>query len=70
MSSICISASGSNSISRLELGKNLLHFIEFDFTYFWEQCMEFGRLAKKTGGFPHKQLSVVKSAIIKSHPFI
>lgn len=70
MSSICISASGSNSISRLELGKNLLHFIEFDFTYFWEQCMEFGRLAKKTGGFPHKQLSIVKSAIIKSHPFI
>lgn len=70
MSSICISAKGSNSISRLELGKNLLHFIEFDFTYFWEQCMDFARMARKSGGFPHKQLSVLKSAVIKSHPYI
>ena len=60
----------SNDLYRLELCKTLLHFTEFDFTYFWERCMDAGRAAKKSGHLPASTVSNAKSVISAAHPYI
>lgn len=60
----------NNNFYKIELSKTLLHFIEFDFTYFWEQCIEAGRTARKTGRLPQNIISNSKAIISKAHPFI
>lgn len=60
----------NNNFYRLELSKTLLHFIEFDFTYFWEQCIEAGRAARKSGRLPQNIISNAKTAIVGAHPYI
>lgn len=62
--------SDNNNLHKIELSKTLLHFIEFDFTYFWEQCIEAGKNARKTGRLPQSQLSIAKNAIVKCHPYV
>ncbi len=62
--------SDNNNLHKMELSKTLLHFIEFDFTYFWEQCIEAGKNARKTGRLPQSQLSIAKNAIVKCHPYV
>lgn len=60
----------NNNFYKIELSKTLLHFIEFDFTYFWEQCIEAGRTARKTGRLPQNIISNSKVIISKAHPYI
>ena len=60
----------SNDLYKLELCKTLLHFTEFDFTYFWERCMDAGRAAKKSGHLPASTVSNAKSVISAAHPYI
>ena len=60
----------SNNLYKLELCKTLLHFTEFDFTYFWERCMDAGRAAKKSGHLPASTVSNAKSVISAAHPYI
>ena len=60
----------NNNFYKIELSKTLLHFIEFDFTYFWEQCIEAGRTARKTGRLPQNIIANSKAVICKAHPFI
>lgn len=60
----------NTNIYRLELAKTLLYFIEYDFTYFWEQCIDAGRNARKTGRLPLSQISNAKNIISKAHPYI
>ncbi len=70
MNSVWFVIKGSNNFHKLELSKTLLHFIEFDFTYFWEQCIEAGKNARKFGSLPESQLSMAKNSIFKCHPYI
>lgn len=67
---VYFSVSDNNNFYKVELSKTLLHFIEFDFTYFWEQCIEAGRIARKTGRLPQNLVSNAKIVIGKAHPYI
>lgn len=55
---------------KIELSKTLLHFAEFDFTYFWEQCLEAGKTARKTGRLPQNLVTNAKTIVCRSHPYI
>lgn len=55
---------------KIELSRTLLHFIEFDFTYFWEQCIEAGKSARKSGRLPQQIVSGAKTVISRAHPYI
>lgn len=55
---------------KIELSKTLLHFAEFDFTYFWEQCLEAGKTARKTGRLPQNLVTNAKTITCRSHPYI
>lgn len=70
MNSIWFVIKGNNNFHKLELSKTLLHFTEFDFTYFWEQCIEAGKNARKFGSLPESQLSMAKNSIFKCHPYL
>ena len=67
---VYFSVNDNNNFYKIELSKTLLHFIEFDFTYFWEQCIEAGRIARKTGRLPQNLVSNAKIVIGKAHPYI
>lgn len=60
----------NNDIYKLEPAKTLLNFIEFDFTYFWEKCIDAGRTAKKSGRLPHDAVAAAKAVIKGMHPYI
>ena len=60
----------NNNFFKLEIAKALLHLIEFDFTYFWEKCIEAGRIAKKTGRLPQPGVVSAKAAISGIHPYV
>ncbi len=55
---------------KIELSRTLLHFCEFDFTYFWEQCIEAGKSARKTGRLPQEIVGAAKTVISRAHPYI
>lgn len=55
---------------KIELSRTLLHFTEFDFTYFWEQCIEAGKTARKTGRLPQNIVTGAKAAVGRAHPYI
>ena len=61
---------GSRSLHKLELSKALLRFVEFDFTYFWEQCIEAGRNARKTGRISRNLQNMAMNALVKCHPYV
>ncbi len=69
MNSIIFVTKNNNNFYKLELSKTLLHFIEYDFTYFWEQCIDLGKTSRTVGGYASKQLSIIKNLITKCHPF-
>lgn len=69
MESIDFITSNSNGFHKLELSKSLLHFIEYDFTYFWEQTIDFANTCRKTGKFDIQQLSVLRNLIVRCHPY-
>ena len=60
----------NNDLFKLEPAKTLLHFIEFDFTYFWEKCIDAGRTAKKGGRLPQDAVAAAKAVIKGMHPYI
>ncbi len=60
----------NNTYYKLEPGKALLGFTEFDFTFFWEQCIEAGKTAHKTGRIPSDTVNAAKSAVKKCHPYV
>lgn len=61
---------GSRSFHKLELSKSLLRFVEYDFTYFWEQCIEAGRNARKTGRVSQNLRNMAMNALVKCHPYV
>ena len=61
---------GSNSFHSFELSRSLLRFAEFDFTYFWEQCIEVGRNARKTGRISKNMENMAVNAVMKCHPYV
>lgn len=69
MDIILFATKNNNNFYKLELSKTLLHFIEYDFTYFWEQCIELGKSSRIQGGVSSKQFSILKSNIAKCHPY-
>lgn len=69
MNSIIFVTKSNNNFYKLEPAKTLLHFMEYDFTYFWEQAIELGQAAKNAGGFQPKQGNSVKGLLIKCHPY-
>ena len=60
----------NNNFYKIDLSKTLLQFTEFDFTYFWEQCIEAGRIARKDGRLPQNVVANAKSIVSRAHPFI
>lgn len=60
----------NNNLFKLELYRTLLHFTEFDFTYFWERCIDAGRTAKKTGRLPQNTVANAKNVISGVHPYV
>lgn len=70
MKTVWFAVRDNNNYHKLELSRTLLHFVEYDFTYFWEQCIQAGKNARKTGRLSQEQLSVAKNAILKCHPYI
>lgn len=67
---IYFSVQGSNSFHKLEVSRSLLRFAEFDFTYFWEQCIEAGRNARKTGRLSQNLEAIALGAAAKCHPYV
>ncbi|MDR0974926.1 MAG: DUF6076 domain-containing protein [Ruminococcus sp.] len=59
-----------NAFFKLEVGRSLLTFSEFDFTFFWETAIEAGRQAKRTGTLPKATMDSARASISKAHPFI
>ncbi len=70
MSTVTFAVNGSNSFHKLELSRSLLRFAEFDFTYFWEQCIEAGRNARKTGRISPNMQNLAVNALVKCHPYV
>ena len=66
---ITFAVDGSNGFHRLELAKTLIRFAEFDFTYFWEQCIETGRNARKTGRISRGLVNLAMNSFVKCHPY-
>ncbi len=60
----------NNNFYKIDLSKTLLQFTEFDFTYFWEQCIEAGRIARKDGRLPQNIVANAKAIVSRAHPFI
>ncbi|MBQ3162730.1 MAG: hypothetical protein IJC04_11490 [Oscillospiraceae bacterium] len=60
----------NNNFYKIDLSKTLLQFTEFDFTYFWEQCIEAGRMARKNGRLPQNIISNAKTVVSRAHPFV
>ena len=69
MNSIIFVTKNNNNFYKLELSKTLLHFVEYDFTYFWEQCIELGKASRTIGGYSSKQFTIIKNLISKCHPY-
>ncbi|MFA5659298.1 MAG: hypothetical protein WC900_08445 [Oscillospiraceae bacterium] len=59
----------SNSVFKLELAKTLLHFIEFDFSYFYEQSIALGKQASKSGDYSAEQSGILRNLASKCHPY-
>ncbi|MBZ4671310.1 MAG: hypothetical protein JG769_1614 [Oscillospiraceae bacterium] len=69
MNSIVFVAKNNNNFYKLELAKTIISFVEYDFTYFWEQCMELGRDLRNTGRVIPSQFYVIRNLILKCHPY-
>jgi hypothetical protein len=63
-------AGSANAFHKLDPGRALISFTEFDFTFFWEQSLEAGKVAKKTGQLPKQTVGNAKAAVIKCHPYL
>lgn len=66
---IAFSVPNSSSLYRLDLAESLIGFIEFDFTYFWEQCLDFAHRSRAKGEFDPEEASVLKEYIRQCYPY-
>ncbi|MCL2055451.1 MAG: hypothetical protein FWG90_13600 [Oscillospiraceae bacterium] len=64
------SVKDNTNIYKLEVARSLLYFTEFDFTYFWEQCIDAGKEARKTGRLPQDAVNNARSIAAGAHPYI
>ncbi len=69
MQSINFITKKSNCIFNLELSKSLLHFMEYDFSYFWEQTIVLGKESKDSNSFSIEQSANLRDLISKCHPY-
>lgn len=69
MNSLIFVTRNNNNFYKAEPGKTLLHFSEYDFTCFWEQCIALGQEFRKTGSYELRKISQVKNLIVKCHPY-
>lgn len=69
MASVSFITKYSNNTFKLELAKTLLHFAEYDFTYFYEQSVALGKQASKSGEFNASQANTLRNIISKCHPY-
>lgn len=60
----------NNTYYKLEPGKDLLGFAEFNFSFFWEQCIEAGKAGYKTGRLPPDLMQSARSAAAQCHPYV
>lgn len=60
----------NNTYYKLEPGKDLLGFTEFNFSFFWEQCIEAGKAGYKTGRLPTDIMQSARSAAAQCHPYV
>ncbi|MBP1736218.1 MAG: hypothetical protein H6Q60_99 [Oscillospiraceae bacterium] len=66
---ITFAVGDSSLLHRLPLGDTMLHFIESDFTYFREQCVESVNRYQSTGAFAPERTAVLKEYIRGCHPY-
>ncbi len=69
MSNINFVTKYSNCFYKIELSKTLLHFMEFDFVYFWEQSVALGKQSRASKSFSYEQSGVLRNLISKCHPY-
>lgn len=69
MDNVIFVTKNNNNFYKLELSKTLLHFIEYDFTYFWEQCIDLGKSSRNIGKYSPNQFTIIKNLIMKCHPY-
>ncbi|MGN1416123.1 MAG: hypothetical protein ACI4XF_04730 [Oscillospiraceae bacterium] len=60
----------NNTYYDLEPGKDLLDFTEFNFSFFWEQCIEAGKAASKTGRLPAELMQSARNTAAQCHPYV
>ena len=60
----------SNCIYNIELSKVLLHFTEYDFSYFWEQTIMLGKESKDNNSFSIEQSANLRDLVSKCHPYV
>ena len=59
-----------NRYYKLELGRTILNFTEFDFALFWETCISAGKSAYKTGSLPTDVMTSARNIAAGCHPYV
>ena len=59
----------SANLYRLPIATTLIQFIEYDFTYFWEQCLELAHKSRSTGEYDWDQAAALREYIRPCHPY-
>lgn len=59
-----------NRYYKLELGRTILNFAEFDFALFWETCISAGKTAYKTGSLPTDVMTSARNIAAGCHPYV
>ena len=59
----------SSGLYQLELADTLVGFLDYDFTYFWEQCLELAHKSRLTGEYYADYSRTLKEYIRTCHPY-
>lgn len=60
----------NNTYYELAPGKDMLCFTEFNFSFFWEQCIEAGKAASRSGRLPAELMQSARNAVTQCHPYV
>ncbi|MGN0690776.1 MAG: DUF6076 domain-containing protein [Oscillospiraceae bacterium] len=60
----------NNTYYDLEPGKDIISFTEFNFSFFWEQCIEAGKTGSKTGRLPAELMQSARNTLSQCHPYV
>lgn len=69
VNSLIFVTKNNNNFYKVDLSGTLLRFIEYDFTYFWEQCIALGKKSRKEGTYILKDFAFIKNMIAQCHPY-